>query len=102
MGSTAYLTQVITVRQHVHLVNSKDEHLPSELPYSGKVWWAESWANLVNCLQIAKLKPSKLVAIYDNPLADLFIHQLFPAKCLKRVNAPNIFPEYTVVGHTVV
>ena len=65
------------VRQHVHLVNSKDEHLPSELPYSGKVWRAESWANLVNCLQITKLKPSKLVAIYNNPLADLFIHQLF-------------------------
>ena len=44
------------------------------VPYSGKVWWVESLANLVNCLQFAKLKPSKVVVTINNPLADLFIH----------------------------
>ena len=32
-----------------------------DIPYSGKVWQIESLANLVNHLQFAKLKPSKVV-----------------------------------------
>ena len=57
--------------------------------------------NLVNRLQFAKPKPSKLVVTINNPLADLFIRQTFSAKHLKRVNLPNILPAklscYTVV-----
>ena len=47
------------------------------IPYSGKVWRVESLANLVNCLQFAKLKPSKVVVTINKPLADLFIRQTF-------------------------
>ena len=38
------------------------------------------------------IKPPKLVVSINNPLADLFIHQTFSAKPLKRVNSPNISP----------
>ena len=31
-----------------------------------------------------------MVFTINNPLADLFIHQTFSDKCLKRVNSPNI------------
>ena len=47
------------------------------IPYSGKVWRGESLANLANCRQFAKLKPSKLIPTIDNLLADLFIRQTF-------------------------
>ena len=36
------------------------------VPYSGIVWWVESLANLVNHLQFAKLKPSKVVVTIKN------------------------------------
>ena len=55
----------------------------------GKVWWVESLANLVNHIQFAKLKPSKLVVTINNLLANLFICQTFSAKHL---NSPNILP----------
>ena len=67
----------------------KDEFL---ILYSGKVWWVESLANLVNRLQFTKLKPSKVVVTINNLLADLSFAKLFPTKCLKRVNSPNIHP----------
>ena len=70
------------------------------IPYSGRDWQVESLANMANHLQFAKLKASKVVVTINNPLADLFIHQTFSAKCLKRVNSPNILPaklsRYTV------
>ena len=45
-----------------------------------KVWQAESLVNLVNRLQFAKLKPSKVVVTINNHLADLFVYQTFSAK----------------------
>ena len=56
------------------------------IPFSRKVWWVESLANLVNRLRFIKLKPSKLVVTISNPLADLFICQTF---FWKRINSPN-------------
>ena len=51
------------------------------------------------------ISQSKLVVTISNPLADLFIRQTFSAKCLKRVNSPNILPiklsHYTVCTCTV-
>ena len=55
-----------------------------KIVYSGKVWHAESLANLANHLQFAKLKPSKLVVTIDNPLADLFIRQTFFCQTLEK------------------
>ena len=48
--------------------------------YSRKVWQEESFVNLVNHQQFAKLKPSKLVVTIDNLFADLFICQTFSPK----------------------
>ena len=65
-----------------------------------KILNLESLANLVNRLQFAKLKPSKVVVTIKNPLDDPFIRQTFPTKHLKRVNLPNVLPaklcRYTV------
>ena len=63
-----------------------------KIPYGGKVWWVESLVNLANRLWFPKLKPSKVVVTINNPLNDPFIHQTFSAKCMKRVNFPNILP----------
>ena len=62
------------------------------IPYSGKVWWVESLANLANCLQFAKLKPSKVVPTINNPSMIYSFAKLFSAKHLKRANSPNILP----------
>ena len=67
------------------------------VPYSGKVWWVES---LANRLQIAKLKPSKVVVTINNTLADLSFAKLSSAKCLKIANLPNILP--TKLSHYTV
>ena len=47
--------------------------------------------------RFAKLKPSKLVVTINNLSADLFIHQTFSAKCLKRVNFPTILNKLSLV-----
>ena len=70
-----------------------------DIPYSGKVWRGESLANLANCRRFAKLKPSKLIATIDNPLADLFIRQTFFRQTLKnsrfaKHSARQTFPLY--------
>ena len=69
------------------------------VPYSRKVWWEESLANLANHLRFAKLKPSKLIVAIDNPLADLFIHQTFFCQMLEnsrfaKHSALQTFPLY--------
>ena len=68
---------------------------------SGKVWQVESLANLANCLQFVKLKPSKLVVIINNPLADLLIHQTFCQMLEKNKfikNSPcQTFPLYCIL-----
>ena len=71
----------------------------SNIPYSGKVWWGESLANLANGLRFTKLKPSKLVVTIDNPLADLFIRQTFFRQMLEKStfakhSASQTFPLY--------
>ena len=63
--------------------------------YSGKVWQVArkfNLAYLVNPQRFTKLKPSKLVVTINNPLADLFICQIFSARHLKRINSSNILP----------
>ena len=60
--------------------------------YTGKVWWVEILANLANCLQFAKLKPSKLVVTIDNPLADLLIRQTFFCQMLEKSKFTKHFP----------
>ena len=40
----------------------------------------------------AKLKPSKVVVILNNPLVICSCTKFFTTKCLKQVNSPNIFP----------
>ena len=50
----------------------------NDLLYSGKVYRVESLANLVNRLRFTRLKPSKVVVIINNALADTNImHKLF-------------------------
>ena len=61
--------------------------------YSGKVWWGESLANLVNHPWFAKLKPSKLVLTINNLLADLLIFQTFFRQILKE-SIRQTFPLY--------
>ena len=73
--------------------------LLSYIPYSGKVWRGESFANLTNRRRFAKLKPSKLIPTIDNPLADLFIRQTFFRQTLKnsgfaKHSARQTFPLY--------
>ena len=55
-----------------------------QISYSRKVWWVESLANLVNHLQFAKLKPSKVLVTINNYLADLFIRQTFFRQALEK------------------
>ena len=62
------------------------------LPYSGKVWWVESLAILINRLWFTKLKPSKVLVTINNPLVDLFICQAFFCQTLQKSNSPNILP----------
>ena len=58
---------------------------PKYIPYSGKLWWGESLANLANRPWFAKLKPSKLVLSNNNLLADLLIRQTFFRQQLNEV-----------------
>ena len=72
------------------------------LPYSGKVWWGESLANLANRRRFVKLKPSKLIPTIDNPLADLFIRQTFFRQTFKnsrfaKHSARQTFPLYSML-----
>ena len=69
--------------------------------YRGKVWRVESLVNLVNHLQFAKLKPSKVVVTINNPLADLFIRQTFFHQTLEKSKFAKpspcqIFPLYGI------
>ena len=55
----------------------------NNVPYSEKVWYGESLAIMANYLCFAKLKPSKLVLMINNLLADLIICQTFLPNCPK-------------------
>ena len=61
----------------------------NSIPHSGKGVWRGEVRRIVSD-SFAKLKPSKLVV--NNLLTDLLIRQTFFAKCLKRVNSPNLSP----------
>ena len=53
--------------------------------------------------ELSAIHQTKSSSYNNNPLAGLFIYQTFSAKCLKRVNFPNILPtklsHYTVLQH---
>ena len=72
-------------------------HTITIIPYSRKVWWVES---LANHLRFAKLKPSKVVVTFNNPLVIYSFAKLFSTKHFKIMNSPNILPaklsHYTV------
>ena len=70
-------------------------HLEIPIPYSGKVWWWESLANLVDRPWFAKLKPSNLVLTIDNLLADLLICQTFFRQMLEKSQFAKL-SRYTV------
>ena len=53
------------------------------VPYRGKLWPGGNVAHFVNHPWFAKLKPSKLVFIINNLLADLLIHQIFFCQMLE-------------------
>ena len=63
-----------------------------KIPYSGKVWRAES---LANHLWFAKLKPSKLVLTIDNLLADLLIRQTCFRQMLEKSQFAKLSPHQT-------
>ena len=63
-------------------------------PYSRKVWRGESLENLANRPWFAKLKPSKLVLLINNLLADLLIHQTFFRQMLEE-SIRQTFPRQT-------
>ena len=65
--------------------------------YGEKLWRGET---LTNRLWFAKLKPSKLVLIINNLLADLLFAKFSFAKCSKQVNLP-MFPSAKVSLHMV-
>ena len=65
------------------------------LLYSGKVWRGESLVNLENCPLFAKLKPSKLVLIINNLLADLLIRQTFFCQILENSQFAKLSPRQT-------
>ena len=73
--------------QYKFPIYDKQLHIIYAVPYSGIVWWVESLANLVNRLQFAKLKPSKVVVTINK----LWLIYSF-TKHLKRVILPNILP----------
>ena len=65
------------------------------LLYSRKGWRGESLANLANRLRFTKLKPSKVVATINNPLADLSIHQTFFCQTLEKSKFAKHSPRQT-------
>ena len=65
------------------------------IPYSGKVWWGESSANLVNCPWFAKLKPSNLVLTINNLLPNLLIHQTFFHQMLEKYHFAKLYLRQT-------
>ena len=65
------------------------------IPYSGKVWWVESLANVANHQRFAKLKPSKLVIIIITLWLNLFIRQTFPHQTLKKSKFTKVYPRQT-------
>ena len=70
------------------------------IPYSRKVWEAESLANLGNHQRFTKLKPSKSVVIIITLWLNLFICQTLPCQTLKKSKfakvSPAKLPSYTV------
>ena len=76
-------------------------HYPTEKlfacskPYSGKVWWEESLANLANHLCFAELKSSNLVLTINNLLAYLLIRQTFFRQMLKKSQFAKLSVHYT-------
>ena len=72
----------------------------NKILYSGKVWWEESLANLVNEEQFTKLKPSKSSVVIITYWLDQSIHQTFPHQNFVRANSPN-FPtiQYIILYH---
>ena len=57
-----------------------------------KLWQRETLANLANHLWFTKLKPSKLVLVINNLLADLLIRQSFFRQMLEKSQFNKISP----------